>query len=103
MPPTEQREAISLTPGQFYVVGALLGTVIALGFAFGTLGYYKLKHTQDQLRQITNPTPREYRAQLKRGIRLCLHEPECRKLFPKLTSSGHKKKTQQRRTTQQRR
>jgi hypothetical protein len=36
------------------------------------------------LRGITHPTRSQYRSQLKRGIKLCLREPSCRKLFPTL-------------------
>jgi hypothetical protein len=40
----------------------------------------KLTH---ELEVLTHPTPDQFRAQLVRGIKLCLREPECRKLFPR--------------------
>lgn len=41
-----------------------------------------------ELQRLTNPTPQQYREALKEGIKRCLQEPECRKLFPNITEQS---------------
>lgn len=42
----------------------------------------QLKSAVRELRRLTNPTPEEYRKQLQEGLKRCLREPACRRLFP---------------------
>jgi hypothetical protein len=38
----------------------------------------------NELHRLTHPTPAQYRDQLRDGLKRCLREPACRKLFPAL-------------------
>lgn len=48
----------------------------------------EVERVQEALRKLTQPTPEEYREQLKQGIKRCLQAPECRRLFPGLKGAA---------------
>jgi hypothetical protein len=73
------------------IIAIALSLAGVLLVAAGLWGFFTLRSVSrdnakalKQIRTILNPTPEEYREQLKRGIQLCLREPECRELFPQI-------------------
>jgi hypothetical protein len=82
-----------------------LGGVIWIAFAINNVQQDEISHNSDRtakeaatnrrqarlihdLRVITHPTPAQYRRQIREGIKRCLREPRCRRLFPALARSA---------------
>lgn len=104
------------------VVGVVLGILVAAAIVGGhlLLDYRsnEIAHNTDRsedaartnrrqarlihrLDVLTHPSPAQYRRQLREGIRRCLREPSCRRLFPALASRGraHRQARRRGRTT----
>lgn len=76
------------------MIAAVISAAFVLIVAAMTWSYFRIQSlahdNQDSIHRldsILKPTPKQYREQLKRGIKLCLAEPECRKLFPQISSN----------------
>lgn len=98
----EELPGFIVTRKMLLICGAVLAFAMVLLIAAGVAGWLALKgieddrarqnakvdarqnRTDDELRRLLNPTPEEYREQLQRGIKRCLAEPSCRRLFPGL-------------------
>lgn len=70
----------------------VLGVIVALDItgkiASNQAAIHRLDRLTKRLDRLTNPTPAQFREQLREGLRRCLAEPECRRLFPGSRRAG---------------
>lgn len=101
-----RRKSDFVTRNMFITGGIIIGLGLALALGGVLLMALKVNSIQQdaikknseinaaqnrvlrKLRQLTQPTPAEYREQLKEGIKRCLSEPSCKDLFPTLKDTA---------------
>lgn len=97
----ENQTTVAFTQRGMVVFSLILGLVFAIVIILGvfalsefkkqsrinTVNIHQLQDVNKQLKFILKPTPAQYRKQLKEGIKRCLAEPSCRKLFPKVVKT----------------
>lgn len=88
---TDQQVVYPIPRRTFRVVLGAISFCLVLIILVGATGLLWINSVAKENRQsihrlnrLTNPTPQQFREDLKRGLKRCLREPECRRLFPKI-------------------